>query len=72
MDYLRHQQKNASVKAAEASGAVADSMDVRRHLIARMDAGEITFDQMQAELKRIKASAKRNGQLTRAQAYSRG
>lgn len=32
---------------------------------------EITFDEMQAELSRIKRNAKKNGQVTRSQAYDR-
>jgi hypothetical protein len=60
-------------KAAEDAGQVADSLTVRMQLIARMKSGEISFDEMQAELKRIKRSAKAAGQFTREQAYySRG
>ncbi len=64
--------KRAAVKDAEASGLVADSMDVRRALIDRMDKGEITPAQAQAQLKTIQRGAKRAGLLTRAQAFSRG
>ena len=53
----------------ESRGNVADSMDVRRALVARFDAGEITLPQMQAELTRIKNAAKRNGQITRNKAF---
>lgn len=65
-------EKREAVKAAEASGKVADSMEVRRALIERMDAGELTLEQVQAQLKKIKSGAKRNGLVTRAQAFSRG
>ncbi len=64
--------KREAVKAAEASGQVADSMEIRRALIERMDAGELTLEQVQAQLKKIKSAAKRNGLVTRAQAFSRG
>ena len=64
--------KSRAVKGAEASGKVADSMDVRLALMARVDRGEITLAQAQAELKKIKASAKKAGMVTRAQAFSRG
>ena len=65
-------EKRAAVKDAEASGQVADSMDVRRALIDRMHKGEITLAEAQAQLKTIQSGAKRAGLLTRAQAFSRG
>ena len=71
MEYLKHSKKLDAVRAAEADGKVADSMEVRMALIARMDAGEITLEDVQAELKRIKRVAKKSGQVTRAQAYRR-
>lgn len=69
MDYFESKRRNEHIKAQEAAGNVADSMDVRRALIARMDAGGLTLEQVQAELKRIKRHAKRSGQVTRAQAW---
>ncbi len=69
MDYFEHKRRLEQIKLREASGAVADSMDVRLALIKRMDAGELTLDQVQAELKRIKRGAGKNGQTTRAAAY---
>lgn len=64
--------KRQALKTAEAGGAVADSLDVRRALIERMDKGELTLEQVQAELKRLKRGAKAAGKVTRQQAYSRG
>lgn len=64
--------KKAALKSAEAEGQVADSLDVRMALLARVDSGELTLLQAQAELKKIKAGAKKSGKLTRAQAFSRG
>lgn len=69
MDYFEHRDKLDAVRNAEAAGKVADSMDVRLALMARVHAGEITLQAAQDELKRIKRSAKKNGQITRAQAY---
>lgn len=69
-DYFKHRARLEQQKAEEAAGNVADSMDVRLALIAKMDAGEMTLDQAQAELKRIKRNAKKDGKITRAQAYS--
>jgi polysaccharide deacetylase 2 family uncharacterized protein YibQ len=57
------------LRNAEAAGQVADSLAVRVALIERMRAGELTLEQVQKELKRIKRNAKRNGQVTRAKAY---
>ena len=54
---------------AEQEGRVADSMEVRKDLIKRFKSGKITFDAMQAELKKVKREAKKNGQITRNQAY---
>jgi len=64
--------KREAVKDAEKNGQVADNMEVRMALMARVDSGEITLAQAQAELIKIKKSAKKNGQMTRAQAFSRG
>ena len=71
MDYFKHSKKLDAVKAAEAAGTVADSMDVRIAHIERMKAGELTLEQVQAELKRIKRNASKAGQTTRARAYQR-
>lgn len=64
--------KRDALKTAEAAGQVADNMDVRLALMARVHSGEITLAQAQAELKKIKSGAKRAGLVTRAQAFSRG
>jgi uncharacterized membrane protein YjjP (DUF1212 family) len=40
-------------------------------LIERMHAGELTLEEVQAELKRIQRNAKKSGQITRAKAYRR-
>lgn len=69
MDYFKHRDRMDHQRTMEAEGKVADSMDVRLALIARVHAGEITLEAAQTELKRIKRAAKQNGQITRAQAY---
>ena len=69
MDYFKHRERIALQKEAEVAGRVADSMEVRLALMERVHKGEITLEDAQAQLKRIKASAKKNGQITRAQAY---
>lgn len=47
-------------------------MAVRTALIERLHKGELTLDQVQTELKRIKREGKKKGMLTRAQVFSRG
>lgn len=42
---------------------------VRLALIARMKAGELTLDQVQAELRRIQRNAGKSGKITRAKAW---
>lgn len=64
--------KRAAVRAADASGDAADSMAVRMAIVARMNAGEITLEDAQAELKRIKAGASKVGKTTRSRAWRDG
>jgi polyhydroxyalkanoate synthesis regulator phasin len=59
-----------ALQSAEAAGQVADSMEVRKALMDRVHTGEITLEQAQAELANIKRNAKRNGKVTRNQAYT--
>ena len=69
MDYFRAKDKNDAVRKSEADGKVADSLDVRVALIERMKSGELTLEQVQAMLKKIKANAKRDGKTTRAKVW---
>lgn len=64
--------KRDAVNSAEAAGQVADSLDVRMALVEQMNAGTKTLAEVQAELAAIKRNAKRNGKVTRSQAWSRG
>ena len=58
-------RKFAAIKAAEAEGKVADSMEYRFALMKRVHKGEITLLEAQTELKKIKRNAKKNGLSTR-------
>ena len=69
MNYESVLQKRAAVKQSESAGEVADSMDVRMALMARVHSGEITLEHAQAQLKKIKAGAKKAGMTTRARAF---
>jgi hypothetical protein len=69
VEYFEHCARMEQQREAEASGRVADSLDVRVALIKRMHAGELTLDEVQSEVKRLKRNAKKNGQITRNQAY---
>lgn len=64
--------KRKEVNRAEASGQIADSMEYRTKLMERVHAGELTLAEAQDELKKVKRNAKKNGLVTRSQAYNRG
>jgi hypothetical protein len=64
--------KRRVMNKAEEAGQVADSMEYRTKLMQRVYAGDITLIEAQAELKRVKRDAKKNGLITRSQAFSRG
>lgn len=70
MDSIEYRDRRDAQKQAEAEGKVADSMEVRKALMQRFHDGEITLEQAQAELAKIKRNAKRNGQITRNQAFT--
>lgn len=70
--WLRQAEKQQAIKKAESEGKVADSLEVRVALIERMNKGELTLAQVQAELKRIKRGAKKAGLITRTEAFRRG
>jgi hypothetical protein len=63
--------KRSAVNAADAGGQVADSMEVRGEIVRAIQAGEITLEEGQSRLKRIKRDAKKNGMVTRQQVWSR-
>jgi hypothetical protein len=67
--FWRNEQRKYDLKTAETEGRVADSMEIRLALIAKMHAGEMTLDEVQTELARIKRGAKAAGKVTRAQAF---
>jgi hypothetical protein len=68
-DYFEHKKRLDWQKQAETEGRVADSMEVRLALMEKFHAGEMTLEEVQAELARIKRAAKKSGKITRAQAY---
>jgi len=69
-DLFKIAQKKLQLKRAEADGLVSDSMDVRKALLERMHAGELTLDEVKSELARVKRNGRKSGLITRAQAYS--
>ena len=68
-DYWLHKERTMNADKAEKEGLVADSMEVRKALIAKVKSGECTLEEMQKELRAIKRNAKKTGKKTRAQAY---
>ncbi|MCO3132710.1 hypothetical protein FA228_31610 [Pseudomonas aeruginosa] len=67
--YEQRIDKRAALNAAEESGLVADSKEFRAELVARIYAGEITWEQAQEELRKVKRDARKNGKKTRAQIW---
>lgn len=68
-EFWRKMEQRRALREAEESGQVADSLEVRKGLIARMKAGEMTLAEIQEELRKIQRGAHRRGLVTRAQAY---
>jgi len=67
--FWRKVAQQDALNKAEVDGKIADSMEVRTALVEKMNRGEMTLAEVQAELKRIKRNAKKNGLVTRSQAY---
>ena len=63
------QDSRSALETAESKGIVADSKEVRLALMQKFHSGEKTLEEVQAELAAIKRGAKKNGKLTRDQAY---
>lgn len=66
MDPIKYRERRDAQKQAEADGKVADSMDVRKALMEKVHSGEISLEEAQKQL----AAIKRNGQITRNQAFT--
>jgi hypothetical protein len=66
--FWKIQTQKAALKQAEGEGRVADNIEHRKRLMQRVHDGEITLEQAQAELKVVKRTASKNGQVTRSQA----
>ena len=69
MEPFELRMRREAIKTAETEGRVADGMDVRRALMERVHAGEISLDDAQSQLANIKRNAKKNGKITRNQAF---
>lgn len=67
--YFNIMKRFQNQREAEAAGQVADSKDVRMALLERFHAGELTLDQVKAEIASLKRGAKKRGLITRAQAF---
>lgn len=70
MDEIQRRARFDNIRAEEAAGNVADSMEVRIAIMERIKAGEITLEEGQKELARIKRTAKAAGKITRNQAFN--
>lgn len=67
--YDRRMDKRVALQIAEEQGIVADSSELRASLVAKVHSGEMTIDQVQAELRKVKREAKKNGLKTREQIW---
>ncbi len=67
--YDRRMDKRVALQIAEEQGIVADSSEFRASPGAKIHSGEMTIDQVQAELRKVKREAKKNGLKTREQIW---
>ncbi|WP_439878885.1 hypothetical protein [Pseudomonas prosekii] len=67
--YDRRLDKRVALQLAEEQGLVADSSSLRESLVAKIHTGEMTIEQVQAELRKVKREAKKNGLKTRDQIW---
>lgn len=67
--YDRRLDKRVALQIAEEQGVVADSTEFRQTLVSKLQSGEMTLDQVQEELRKVKREAKKNGKKTRAQIW---
>lgn len=69
-NFHRIAENRANQRQAEADGVVADSLEVRKTLMQEFHDGKKTLEEVQKELSAIKRAAKKNGKITRNQAYT--
>ncbi|MFG0844294.1 hypothetical protein [Pseudomonas sp. FYR_5] len=67
--YDRRIDKRVALQIAEEQGIVADSTELRQELVAKLQSGEMTLQQVQDELRKVKREAKKNGKKTRSQIW---
>ena len=67
--YDRRLDKRVALQIAEEQGVVADSTEFRAALVARIKSNELTIEQAQTELRKVKRDAKKNGKKTRSQIW---
>ena len=70
--FERRRDKFQNIKDCESDGIVADNMDVRTRMMEQVKSGEKTLEEVQKELRKIQRDAKKNGKITRNQAFIRG
>ena len=70
--FERRRDKFQNIKDCENDGIVADNMDVRSRMMEQVKSGEKTLEEVQKELRKIQRDSKKNGKITRNQAFIRG
>ncbi len=69
MDELTRRRKLDAIRSEEVAGNVADSMEYRLALVAKVKAGEISLEDAQAQLRAEKRKAKSIGKTTRSKVF---
>lgn len=69
MDELTGRRKLDAIRSEEVAGNVADSMEYRLALVAKVKAGEISLEDAQAQLQAAKRKAKSIGKTTRSKVF---
>lgn len=67
--YDRRLDKRVALQLAEEQGGVADSTEFREALVAKIKSGELTVEQAQGELRKVKREEKKNGLKARSQIW---
>lgn len=62
-------RKKHALSDSEEAGDVADSLDVRVKLLGRVESGEISLEEAQVQLAKIKNGAKSKGLKTRSEIW---
>lgn len=69
---VKRRDKLNAVRKAEREGKIADSLPVRKAILDKVFAGQLTLEEAQQEMNRLKSTAKKKGLLTTEQVWVQG